>query len=83
MMKAHHGCSQLVFDHNQKQRKISTSSMPGTPRGPGSLPPSSHTTPRDNYSIQGPSESDNMYGVPNPGVDTDGNILLVSWSALA
>ncbi|XP_053377112.1 ankyrin repeat domain-containing protein 26-like isoform X23 [Mercenaria mercenaria] len=50
MMKAHHACSQVVFDHNLKQRRLLTGSVPSTPRNPDSATVSRHTTPRDHSS---------------------------------
>ncbi|XP_060576525.1 ankyrin repeat domain-containing protein 26-like isoform X29 [Ruditapes philippinarum] len=60
MMKAHHACSQVVFDHNIKQRHLLTGSVPSTPRTTDSATPSRHTTPRDN------SASD--FGMPHLGM---------------
>ncbi|WAR26819.1 ANR26-like protein, partial [Mya arenaria] len=40
MMKAHHGCCQVIFDHNLKSRPRLGSSLPATPRGgPGTATP--------------------------------------------
>lgn len=51
MMKAHHGCSQLIFDHNQKQnRKTLGGSLPSTPRNNSLSNVSRHTTPREENS---------------------------------
>lgn len=53
MMKAHHACSQVVFDHNLKQRRQLTGSVPSTPRNTESANVSRHTTPRDNSTSSG------------------------------
>jgi len=68
MMKAHHGCSQVIFDHNLKHRKTLGSSLPSTPRNSsvsGAGPGSRLTTPRDtSNSEQG------MFGLPQVHQDT-------------
>ena len=70
MMKAHHACSQVVFDHNIKQRRLMTGSVPSTPRNSESANPSRHTTPRDH------SASSLDFGMPQMHQD-DRNYLFI------
>ncbi|XP_052779634.1 ankyrin repeat domain-containing protein 26-like isoform X5 [Mya arenaria] len=73
MMKAHHGCCQVIFDHNLKSRPRLGSSLPATPRGgPGTATPMSSTTPRDLSSLSGaPGKDSDLFGHPQYDQDAD------------
>ncbi|XP_052258828.1 ankyrin repeat domain-containing protein 26-like [Dreissena polymorpha] len=74
MMKAHHGCCQIIFDHNLKTRPRNSlgGSVPNTPRGAmGSISSniSATHTPRGVDSVTEPSSD--LFGHPQGHQDAD------------